>query len=145
MVGAQAHRKDQHPATPFALHAVPKIVLSGWFLSCAAPRLRNLGWVGSSENPHLRRAITTPLSLRLDYKIITNLQAEGGTRARQVFPGSQNQPRTCCSTLTSPLLAAKGGHSRGKTCPNAMGYSHFLCPLLKGASSLTKKGQQYRY
>lgn len=113
LVAAQAHGKDQHPATPSALHAVPKLVLSGWLLSCAAPRLRNLGWVGSSENPHLRRAITTPLSSGLDYKIITSLQVEGGTRARQVVPGSQNQPGTCYSALTSPLLAEKGGHSRG--------------------------------
>lgn len=35
LVAAQAHGKDQHPATPFALHAAPKLVLSGWLLSCA--------------------------------------------------------------------------------------------------------------
>jgi len=136
-VGAQAHSKDQHPATPFALHAVPKIVLSGWFLSCAAPRLRNLGWAGrSSENPHLRMAITTPLSLCLDYKIITILQTEGGTRARQVLPGSQNQPRT--SPPPSLCQAAKGGHST-ENCPRAMWYSNFLCSSPNRASSLTKK------
>lgn len=38
------------------------------------PRLRNLGWAGrSSEDPHLHTAITTPLSLHLNYKIITGL------------------------------------------------------------------------
>lgn len=84
---------------PLHLLSMPFLrVLSGWFLSYAAPRLRNLGWAGrSSENPHLRRAITTPLTLCLDYKIITR---EGGSRGRQVFPGGQEQPRTCCSTLT---------------------------------------------
>lgn len=106
LVGAQAEGKDQHPATPFALHAVPQTALGGWFLSCAAPRLRNLGWVGSSENPHLRRAITTPLSLRLDYKIITSLRVEGGTRGRQVFPGSRGLATPGCDGERCPTATA---------------------------------------
>lgn len=67
---------------PLHLLSMPFLrVLSGWFLSYAAPRLRNLGWAGrSSENPHLHRAITTPLTLCLDYKIITR---EGGRDQRQ--------------------------------------------------------------
>lgn len=111
LIGAQAHGQDQHPAAPSALHAVPELVL--WPVPpCASPRLRNLGSAGrSSENRHLRRAITTPLSLCLDYKIITSMQGEGGTGARQVFPGGQNQPDLIlqpwpsCPKPASPLHA----------------------------------------
>lgn len=98
---------------PLHLLSMPFLrVLSGWFLSYAAPRLRNLGWAGrSSENPHLRRAITTPLTLCLDYKIITR---EGEREGPEAGRYSQ-EVRSCCSTLT--WLQRVGTHR--EHCPRA--------------------------
>lgn len=107
MVGTQAQRKDQHPATPFALHAVPKIVLSGWFLSRAAPRLRNLGWVGrSSENPTPTQGnYHTPLLYALIIKSSPARTAEGGNQTQAGIPG---KPKPAQNLLLNANLTTPG-------------------------------------
>lgn len=144
LVGSQAHRKDQHPATPFALHAVPMTVLSGWFLSRAAPRLRNLGWVGiGSENPTPTQGnYHTPLLNALIIKSSPGLPAGGRDRSRAGIPG---KPKPAQNLLPNANPATPGCKGWGTSVPVPHQGAILCAPHRTEHHPLQKKRSGRRY